>query len=208
MGSEMCIIFFFQAEDGIRDLVRSRGLGDVYKRQSAERLKRLGETNQLLAGLETKFAHNQTQREQAEHAAAQAQSRADAAQEAADAGQAEVSTQQRRVSTLEDAVRQLEKQLLELQAGEQAARAGSEQQQQALRQGLEERSEELLGARERIAVLEASLEARAGLEGLMDQVLQLQASLREREEAGAVHAESRCTPVSYTHLTLPTKRIV
>ena len=30
----MCVsIFFFQAEDGIRDLVRSRGLGDVYKRQ-------------------------------------------------------------------------------------------------------------------------------------------------------------------------------
>ena len=27
-------IFFFQAEDGIRDLVRSRGLGDVYKRQT------------------------------------------------------------------------------------------------------------------------------------------------------------------------------
>ena len=27
----MC--FFLQAEDGIRDLVRSRGLGDVYKRQ-------------------------------------------------------------------------------------------------------------------------------------------------------------------------------
>ena len=26
--------FFFQAEDGIRDLVRSRGLGDVYKRQN------------------------------------------------------------------------------------------------------------------------------------------------------------------------------
>ena len=25
--------FFLQAEDGIRDLVRSRGLGDVYKRQ-------------------------------------------------------------------------------------------------------------------------------------------------------------------------------
>ena len=25
--------FFFQAEDGIRGLVRSRGLGDVYKRQ-------------------------------------------------------------------------------------------------------------------------------------------------------------------------------
>ena len=29
--------FFFQAEDGIRDLVRSRGLGDVYKRQEAVR---------------------------------------------------------------------------------------------------------------------------------------------------------------------------
>ena len=27
-----CVVFF-QAEDGIRDLVRSRGLGDVYKRQ-------------------------------------------------------------------------------------------------------------------------------------------------------------------------------
>ena len=27
------MILFFQAEDGIRDLVRSRGLGDVYKRQ-------------------------------------------------------------------------------------------------------------------------------------------------------------------------------
>ena len=31
------VVFFFvfQAEDGIRDLVRSRGLGDVYKRQGA-----------------------------------------------------------------------------------------------------------------------------------------------------------------------------
>ena len=28
--------FFFQAEDGIRDLVRSRGLGDVYKRQAID----------------------------------------------------------------------------------------------------------------------------------------------------------------------------
>ena len=26
--------FFFQAEDGIRDVERSRGLGDVYKRQA------------------------------------------------------------------------------------------------------------------------------------------------------------------------------
>ena len=30
--------FFFQAEDGIRDLVRSRGLGDVYKRQVQDRV--------------------------------------------------------------------------------------------------------------------------------------------------------------------------
>ena len=30
------MFFFFQAEDGIRDLVRSRGLGDVYKRQPEE----------------------------------------------------------------------------------------------------------------------------------------------------------------------------
>ena len=28
------LFFFFQAEDGIRYLVRSRGLGDVYKRQA------------------------------------------------------------------------------------------------------------------------------------------------------------------------------
>ena len=32
------IVFFFQAEDGIRDLVRSRGLGDVYKRQDHVRV--------------------------------------------------------------------------------------------------------------------------------------------------------------------------
>ena len=31
--SRVFSFFFFQAEDGIRDLVRSRGLGDVYKRQ-------------------------------------------------------------------------------------------------------------------------------------------------------------------------------
>ena len=34
----MLCVFFFQAEDGIRDLVRSRGLGDVYKRQEWEYL--------------------------------------------------------------------------------------------------------------------------------------------------------------------------
>ena len=39
----MRVFFFFQAEDGIRDLVRSRGLGDVYKRQQQYR-DRTGET--------------------------------------------------------------------------------------------------------------------------------------------------------------------
>ena len=34
------VFFFVQAEDGIRDLVRSRGLGDVYKRQGGGRLLR------------------------------------------------------------------------------------------------------------------------------------------------------------------------
>ena len=29
----LCLVFFFQAEDGIRDAQESRGLGDVYKRQ-------------------------------------------------------------------------------------------------------------------------------------------------------------------------------
>mgnify|MGYP002683058960 CR=1 FL=1 len=35
--------FFFQAEDGIRDLVRSRGLGDVYKRQPRGSERQLNE---------------------------------------------------------------------------------------------------------------------------------------------------------------------
>ena len=36
----LVLFFCFQAEDGIRDLVRSRGLGDVYKRQSMYRMVR------------------------------------------------------------------------------------------------------------------------------------------------------------------------
>ena len=35
------VFFFVQAEDGIRDLVRSRGLGDVYKRQDLDDLSDL-----------------------------------------------------------------------------------------------------------------------------------------------------------------------
>ena len=59
--TELCYLFlsvsffFFQAEDGIRDLVRSRGLGDVYKRQGlfyrvvAERVqcRHLGEVESI-----------------------------------------------------------------------------------------------------------------------------------------------------------------
>ncbi|CZR75389.1 hypothetical protein CDFC105_03974 [Clostridioides difficile] len=33
-----CVVFFFQAEDGIRDFCLSRGLGDVYKRQTLREL--------------------------------------------------------------------------------------------------------------------------------------------------------------------------
>ena len=48
--SDMC--FFFQAEDGIRDLVRSRGLGDVYKRQVLDGAARHpgGEPHRWLSG--------------------------------------------------------------------------------------------------------------------------------------------------------------
>ena len=35
----MCVCFFFQAEDGIRDAQESRGLGDVYKRQATDTSK-------------------------------------------------------------------------------------------------------------------------------------------------------------------------
>ena len=35
---ERVMTFCFQAEDGIRYLVRSRGLGDVYKRQELVRI--------------------------------------------------------------------------------------------------------------------------------------------------------------------------
>ncbi len=34
---DLCGRFFFQAEDGIRYLVRSRGLGDVYERRADRR---------------------------------------------------------------------------------------------------------------------------------------------------------------------------
>ena len=38
----LLVLVFFQAEDGVRDLVRSRGLGDVYKRQEQGEGERSG----------------------------------------------------------------------------------------------------------------------------------------------------------------------
>eukprot|EP00656_Telonema_subtile_P012027 TRINITY_DN1602_c0_g1_i8.p1 TRINITY_DN1602_c0_g1~~TRINITY_DN1602_c0_g1_i8.p1 ORF type:complete len:105 (+),score=30.44 TRINITY_DN1602_c0_g1_i8:22-336(+) len=52
------IFFFFQAEDGIRDLVRSRGLGDVYKRQAPN--------TELLAAPDTELAFVSTDSLQAD----------------------------------------------------------------------------------------------------------------------------------------------
>ena len=50
-SSYYCDVFFFQAEDGIRDLVRSRGLGDVYKRQS-HAIPLAGDLRELAESLE------------------------------------------------------------------------------------------------------------------------------------------------------------
>ena len=44
---------FFQAEDGIRDLVRSRGLGDVYKRQELINTTILKDVKKKTANLPT-----------------------------------------------------------------------------------------------------------------------------------------------------------
>ena len=51
MGLTYVFVFFFQAEDGIRDLVRSRGLGDVYKRQGHAHLRVLQAFLEHLLGL-------------------------------------------------------------------------------------------------------------------------------------------------------------
>ena len=57
-----CLFVFFQAEDGIRDLVRSRGLGDVYKRQKPDSVsvcsfcgRKANEAARLIAGPEGVF---------------------------------------------------------------------------------------------------------------------------------------------------------
>ncbi len=48
-------MFFFQEEDGIRELVRSRGLGDVYKREVLGRLNRMEYENSVSNILGLKF---------------------------------------------------------------------------------------------------------------------------------------------------------
>ena len=48
--------FFFQAEDGIRDLVRSRGLGDVYKRQRNNQYNQRVKSCRLLKNITRKFS--------------------------------------------------------------------------------------------------------------------------------------------------------
>ena len=58
------VFFFFQAEDGIRDLVRSRGLGDVYKRQLYTSCTKDNPTGEELGvasceGCHTNYAHLQ-----------------------------------------------------------------------------------------------------------------------------------------------------
>ena len=54
----VAIIFFFQAEDGIRDLVRSRGLGDVYKRQASDGTPCVDYMGHGAAGHYVKMVHN------------------------------------------------------------------------------------------------------------------------------------------------------
>ena len=56
LGLGLCNdVFFFQAEDGIRDLVRSRGLGDVYKRQV---LLHKGLEGNILSRLGIQYEHD------------------------------------------------------------------------------------------------------------------------------------------------------
>ena len=58
-------MFFFQAEDGIRDLVRSRGLGDVYKRQRQMQQRAQNSKVRFAIGDALGIAKAQVQRRQA-----------------------------------------------------------------------------------------------------------------------------------------------
>ena len=61
-GVVFCFFFFFQAEDGIRDLVRSRGLGDVYKRQCSMCSRRCIATVRCRAGKDSAWRCRLTSR--------------------------------------------------------------------------------------------------------------------------------------------------
>ena len=54
------LFFFFQAEDGIRDLVRSRGLGDVYKRQVVDQPVLVQHLKRILKVLPPSLAEHRT----------------------------------------------------------------------------------------------------------------------------------------------------
>eukprot|EP00656_Telonema_subtile_P005059 TRINITY_DN12299_c0_g1_i2.p1 TRINITY_DN12299_c0_g1~~TRINITY_DN12299_c0_g1_i2.p1 ORF type:complete len:309 (+),score=75.64 TRINITY_DN12299_c0_g1_i2:21-947(+) len=56
MVASVLLFFFFQAEDGIRDLVRSRGLGDVYKRQVST--QSTGNRNSTMSASEVNQAYS------------------------------------------------------------------------------------------------------------------------------------------------------
>eukprot|EP00831_Metopus_contortus_P063366 TRINITY_DN5583_c0_g1_i5.p1 TRINITY_DN5583_c0_g1~~TRINITY_DN5583_c0_g1_i5.p1 ORF type:complete len:207 (+),score=41.25 TRINITY_DN5583_c0_g1_i5:49-669(+) len=68
------IFFFFQAEDGIRDVERSRGLGDVYKRQvhgdNENQLlqARLHDSDAFISSDKSQITHLQCQVEGLQHA--------------------------------------------------------------------------------------------------------------------------------------------
>ena len=60
-GGCVALYFFFQAEDGIRDLVRTRGLGDVYKRQIlADPKKKIPSINKPRCSVTTETGRSST----------------------------------------------------------------------------------------------------------------------------------------------------
>ena len=87
----LSFFFFFQAEDGIRDLVRSRGLGDVYKRQEQ------GERQQALFDRATGV---EAMRNASREAVAQEQAAAKIQEAQAKAQEAEQSQQRKYIADL------------------------------------------------------------------------------------------------------------
>ena len=58
LSGDVGLFCFFQAEDGIRDLVRSRGLGDVYKRQVEHHLLQLALRHLPVADADAGFGYD------------------------------------------------------------------------------------------------------------------------------------------------------